>query len=48
MRRFRDWIIGWYNTLLIKYRDPALFAFLCDEKNFEPGNFTEVRRPEAE
>lgn len=41
----RSWVLGWYHTLWIKYRDPETYHYLCNYQH-DPGDYVEAPRPE--
>lgn len=45
MRKFTDWVIGWYVTWRIKKQNPGLYEFLKHYK-YDSGDFEEAGRPE--
>jgi hypothetical protein len=41
-----DWLKGWYETLVIRFTQPELYAQLCNKGEFDEDDFIEAERPE--
>lgn len=40
------WLKGWYETLVIRFTQPELYAQLTNKDGFDEDDFVEVERPE--
>lgn len=45
MKKIWEWASGWYNTLVIKYRNPGLYEYLKNLPEFDQADYVEVPQP---